>query len=125
MFMAPGNTPKSEMLKSVERGIWVTRFWYTRVVHPMKVLITGMTRDGTFLIENGEVTRPVKEFPFYHQLSRRVEQRQSDQPRNETLPGRLERRGTARARAAGGRIPVHRRDAVTKKRRTFYERCGA
>ncbi len=64
MFMAPGSTPKSEMIKGVERGIWVTRFWYTRVVHPMKVLITGMTRDGTFLIEKGEVTRPVKNFRF-------------------------------------------------------------
>ncbi len=64
MFMAPGSTPKSEMLKGVERGIWVTRFWYTRVVHPTKVLITGMTRDGTFLIENGEVTKPVKNFRF-------------------------------------------------------------
>jgi PmbA protein len=64
MFMAPGSAPKSEMLQGVEHGIWVTRFWYTRVVHPMKVLITGMTRDGTFLIEHGEVTRPVKNFRF-------------------------------------------------------------
>ena len=64
MFIAPGGTPKTEMIKGVERGIWVTRFWYTRVVHPMKVLITGMTRDGTFLIENGEVTKPVKNFRF-------------------------------------------------------------
>jgi PmbA protein len=64
VFMAPGDVPKSEMIKSVERGIWVTRFWYTRVVHPMKVLITGMTRDGTFLIENGEVTKPLKNFRF-------------------------------------------------------------
>lgn len=64
MVMVPGNTPKSEMIKSIERGVWVTRFWYTRVVHPMKVLITGMTRDGTFLIENGEVTQPLKNFRF-------------------------------------------------------------
>ncbi len=64
MFMAPGDTPKSEMIKSVTRGIWVTRFWYTRVVHPMKVLITGMTRDGTFLIENGAITRPIKNLRF-------------------------------------------------------------
>jgi predicted Zn-dependent protease len=64
MFMAPGDTPMSEMIRSVERGIWVTRFWYTRVVHPMKVLMTGMTRDGTFLIENGEITRPVKNLRF-------------------------------------------------------------
>jgi predicted Zn-dependent protease len=64
VFMAPGDTPKRELIKTVERGIWVTRFWYTRVVHPMKVLITGMTRDGTFLIEKGEVTRPVRNFRF-------------------------------------------------------------
>ncbi len=64
MFLAPGSAPKREMIKSVERGVWVTRFWYTRPVHPMKVLITGMTRDGTFLIERGEITRPVKNFRF-------------------------------------------------------------
>jgi len=64
MVLSPGNTPKSEMLKSIERGIWVTRFWYTRIVHPMKVLITGLTRDGTFLIENGEVTQPIKNLRF-------------------------------------------------------------
>jgi predicted Zn-dependent protease len=64
VFMAPGDTPKNEMLKTIERGIWVTRFWYTRPVHPMKVLITGMTRDGTFLIENGQVTKPLRNFRF-------------------------------------------------------------
>ncbi len=64
VFMAPGDTPKNEMLKSIERGIWVTRFWYTRPVHRMRVLVTGMTRDGTFLIENGQVTKPLKNFRF-------------------------------------------------------------
>jgi PmbA protein len=64
MFMAPGQTPKSEMIESVERGVWVTRLWYSRVVHPMRVLITGMTRDGTFLIEDGAVTRPLKNLRF-------------------------------------------------------------
>ncbi len=64
VLMAPGDTPKSELLKTIERGIWVTRFWYTRPVHPMKVLVTGMTRDGTFLIENGEVTLPLKNLRF-------------------------------------------------------------
>lgn len=64
LLMAPGSVTKQEAIKSVERGIWVTRFWYTRVVHPLKVLITGMTRDGTFLIENGEITRPVRNLRF-------------------------------------------------------------
>ncbi|MBI5653530.1 MAG: TldD/PmbA family protein [Chloroflexi bacterium] len=64
LFMAPGETPKNEMIKNIERGIWVTRFWYTRVLQPMPVLITGMTRDGTFLIENGAITRPIKNMRF-------------------------------------------------------------
>ncbi len=64
MFMAPGTTRKLEAIKGVERGIWVTRFWYTRVVHPLQVIITGMTRDGTFLIEHGEITRPIKNLRF-------------------------------------------------------------
>lgn len=64
MFMAPGDKTKAEMIKGIARGVWVTRFWYTRVVHPLHVLMTGMTRDGTFLIENGQVTRPVKNFRF-------------------------------------------------------------
>lgn len=64
MFMAPGSTTKHEAIRGVERGIWVTRFWYTRVVHPLKVVITGMTRDGTFLIENGEITRPIHNLRF-------------------------------------------------------------
>src|SRR5207237_17923 len=48
----------------IKRGIWVTRFWYVRTVHPKLSIITGMTRDGTFLIENGRVTRPVKDLRF-------------------------------------------------------------
>jgi len=64
MAMKPGNQSKDEMIQSIERGVLVTRFWYTRVVHPMKVLITGMTRDGTFLIENGEIKQPIKNLRF-------------------------------------------------------------
>ncbi len=62
--MEAGNTSKDELTKGIERGIWVTRFHYMGVVHPLKAIITGMTRDGTFLIENGEVTRPVKNLRF-------------------------------------------------------------
>lgn len=63
-FMATGKNTKEEMLKSTKKGIWVTRFWYTRPVHPLKVIVTGMTRDGTFLIENGELTSPLRNFRF-------------------------------------------------------------
>lgn len=64
MFMQPGVATKEEMLASTERGIWVTRFHYTNPVHPLKTIITGMTRDGTFLIEDGELARPIKNLRF-------------------------------------------------------------
>lgn len=64
LAMAAGDTPVDEMIKKVQRGIYVTRFHYTNVVHPVKAIFTGMTRDGTFLIENGEITRPVRPMRF-------------------------------------------------------------
>jgi PmbA protein len=64
LFLEPGTTPKEKLAEGIERGIWVTRFHYMGVVHPFKAIITGMTRDGTFLIENGEVTRPIKNLRF-------------------------------------------------------------
>ena len=64
LFLEPGNTPKERLAEGIERGIWVTRFHYMGVVHPLKAIITGMTRDGTFLIEKGEVTRPIKNMRF-------------------------------------------------------------
>ncbi len=64
MFMATGNATKEEMLASTKRGIWVSRFWYTRPVHPLNVVLTGMTRDGTFLIEDGKIIAPVHNLRF-------------------------------------------------------------
>jgi len=64
LLMAPGSSTKEEMLAATERGIWVTRFHYTNPVHPMKTVLTGMTRDGTFLIENGKIVRPLKNLRF-------------------------------------------------------------
>jgi predicted Zn-dependent protease len=52
------------MIASTKKGILVTRFHYTNMVDPVKTIITGMTRDGTFLIEDGEITRPVKNMRF-------------------------------------------------------------
>jgi predicted Zn-dependent protease len=64
LFMAPGSVPKAELASGIKRGIWITRFWYVRIVQPKASVITGMTREGTFLIENGVVTRPVKDLRF-------------------------------------------------------------
>jgi predicted Zn-dependent protease len=63
-FLAPGGATVEEMIASTKRGVYITRFWYTRPVEPARVVITGMTRDGTFLVENGEIAHPVKNLRF-------------------------------------------------------------
>jgi predicted Zn-dependent protease len=64
LTMSGGESSVDEMIASTERGILVTRFWYIRPVDPRTILYTGLTRDGTFLIENGRVTRPIKNLRF-------------------------------------------------------------
>ncbi|RZM29831.1 MAG: TldD/PmbA family protein [Pedobacter sp.] len=59
-----GNQTLEELIKGTEKGILVTRFWYIRSVDPQTLLLTGLTRDGTFYIENGEIKFPVKNFRF-------------------------------------------------------------
>jgi predicted Zn-dependent protease len=59
-----GTTPRADLVKGVKRGVLVTRFWYLRIVDPQSVLVTGLTRDGVFLIENGEIVAPVNNFRF-------------------------------------------------------------
>ena len=62
--MEGGTTSLDDMIKSTPRGILVTRFWYLREVDPRTILYTGLTRDGTFLIENGKISKAVKNFRF-------------------------------------------------------------
>jgi predicted Zn-dependent protease len=64
LFMGGGESSLEEMIQSVRKGIYVTRFHYTNVVEPMRAVITGMTRDGTFLIEEGEIKSPVKNLSY-------------------------------------------------------------
>ena len=64
VFLEPGESSIDEMIRATERGLLVTRFHYSNIVHPMDAIITGMTRDGTWLIEDGEVKQPVKNFRF-------------------------------------------------------------
>jgi len=60
LFVASGDSSVEEMIRSTEKGLYIKRFWYTRPVHPRECVVTGMTRDGLFMIENGELTYPVK-----------------------------------------------------------------
>lgn len=64
LFMAPGTSSLADMLQSTERGLYITRFWYTRLVHPRDCVVTGMTRDGVFLVEGGEIAHAVKNLRF-------------------------------------------------------------
>ena len=59
MTLAGGSSSIDEMIASVNSGIYITRFWYLNFLNPMKTMVTGYTRDGTFLIEGGKITRPV------------------------------------------------------------------
>ena len=59
-----GTTSMDDMIKSTPRGVLVTRLWYLRLVDPRTILVTGLTRDGTFLIENGKISKSVKNFRF-------------------------------------------------------------
>jgi predicted Zn-dependent protease len=62
--MLPGTSTMEELIGRVERGVYVTRFHYVNVEDPVPVTLTGMTRDGTFLIEDGKLTRPLKNLRF-------------------------------------------------------------
>ena len=63
-IMAGGTQSLADMIKNTDKGILVTRFWYIRAVDPQTLLYTGLTRDGTFYIENGVIKYPVKNFRF-------------------------------------------------------------
>lgn len=64
IIMAPGDATVEDMIASTKRGLLVTRFHYTNTAHLMTASVTGMTRDGTFLIENGRISHPVKNLRF-------------------------------------------------------------
>jgi predicted Zn-dependent protease len=69
VFAAAGNPQTlAEMIASTERGVLVTRLWYIREVEPFEKILTGMTRDGTFLVENGRVVGGVRNFRFNESL---------------------------------------------------------
>jgi predicted Zn-dependent protease len=61
VLIGGGAADEAELARPVERGVYVTRLWYTNPVRPKETLLTGVTRDGTFLIEDGEVTRPLED----------------------------------------------------------------
>ena len=63
-LMAAGETPREELIGGLDKGLLVTRFHYTNPVHPKLAIVTGMTRDGTYWVEGGEIRHPVKNLRF-------------------------------------------------------------
>ena len=64
MIMEGGTASLEDLIKGTERGILVSRLWYIRMVDPQSLLLTGLTRDGTYYIENGKIKFPIKNFRF-------------------------------------------------------------
>ena len=90
MFLTTGDATIDEMVESTKKGVFVSRFWYTRPVHPLNVVVTGMTRDGTFLIEDGKITSPIKNLRFtqsYLEAMNRVEAIGKDSMLHQAIAG--------------------------------------
>jgi predicted Zn-dependent protease len=69
VFLTPGGEQSTEqMVAGTERGILITRLWYIREVDPYEKILTGMTRDGTFLVEGGKVKCGIRNFRFNQSL---------------------------------------------------------
>jgi PmbA protein len=64
MIMAAGEASREELIGGLDRGLLVTRFHYTNPVHPKLAIVTGMTRDGTFLVEGGRIVGPVRNLRY-------------------------------------------------------------
>jgi PmbA protein len=104
-----GATDTDELCAPIERGIYVTRLWYANVVRPKETLITAVTRDGTFLIENGRITRPLRDLRLTDSVLT-ILSRTSALSRDQTLASDGEFYG--RRFAFGVVCPAIRADAV-------------
>ena len=87
LFMAPGQASQDEMLASIGRGVWVTRFHYVNPVHPKKAVLTGMTKDGTFLVENGRFVKPILNMRFTQPILDAFSSVESISAETRLLPG--------------------------------------
>ena len=87
LFMAPGTAARSELIGGIKRGVWVTRFHYINPVHPKKAILTGMTKDGTFLIEDGQLSRPVLNFRFTQSIPEAFSDVRAASRETKVLPG--------------------------------------
>lgn len=98
LIMSGGDASVEDMIKSVKRGVLLSRFWYIRPLNPRIISHTGLTRDGTFLIENGKISRPVTNFRFNQSLAELLQ--------NVEMLGRPTRVATSENSSVGAPIVV-------------------
>ena len=67
--MSGGDATLDDMVRETRRGVLITRLWYIRSLNPRTISYTGLTRDGTFLIEDGRISRPVTNFRFNQSIT--------------------------------------------------------
>jgi predicted Zn-dependent protease len=73
VLVGGGARDEAELCQPIERGVYVTRLWYTNVIRPNETLITGVTRDGTFLIEDGKIAAPLEDMRLTDRVLRVLE----------------------------------------------------
>jgi predicted Zn-dependent protease len=64
VILAPGDRPYEDLVRGMRRGLLVTDFWYTRILDPRTQIVTGLTRNGVWLVDGGEIIRPVRNLRF-------------------------------------------------------------
>ena len=101
-----GNSSVEKMIVGTDRGLLVTRVWYIREVDPYEKIMTGMTRDGLFLVENGRVTSAVRNFRFNQSLIELLQNVEAMSPPLRATGRRSLRNG--RPRHESPQFPLHR-----------------
>ena len=99
--------PRDELVAGLDRGLLVTRFHYTNPVHPKLAIVTGMTRDGTFLVEDGRIVGPVRNLRFTQSYLEALAATSAVSRERRTLKGDFG--GVARARHARRQLELHGR----------------
>ncbi len=102
------------MVRSTERGVLVTRLWYIREVDPYKKILTGMTRDGTFLVENGRVAGGIRNFRFNQSVIEVLSNVEMLGPAVRRCRRRILRHG--RPRHEGPQLPFQRSNKILARR---------
>ena len=87
LVMDNGESELAEMIKDTEKGLLVTRFHYINVINPRKAILTGLTRDGTFLVENGKIKSPVKNLRFTQNIIDSLNQVEAISSKQEKVGG--------------------------------------